>query len=87
MCLIEYEQGVITESKSGRMAISADRVVDCTGDADVAFLAGAKYRETLKVRCDLGLDDTMAKYFLLTLKTTGSKHLFFLQLCNISRRN
>jgi hypothetical protein len=31
------------------MAVLADRVVDCTGDADVAFLAGAKYRQTDKV--------------------------------------
>jgi len=35
--------GVITESKSGRQAILADRVVDCTGDADVAHLAGCSY--------------------------------------------
>ena len=34
-------RGVITESKAGREAILAKRVVDCTGDADVAFRAGA----------------------------------------------
>jgi hypothetical protein len=34
-------RGVITESKAGREAILAQRVVDCTGDADVAFRAGA----------------------------------------------
>ncbi len=39
-------KGVITESKSGRQAILADRVVDCTGDADIAHFAGAKYRKT-----------------------------------------
>jgi len=44
----ETIKGVITESKSGRMAVLADRVIDCTGDADVAFLAGAKYRKTEK---------------------------------------
>ncbi|HET9509631.1 MAG TPA: FAD-dependent oxidoreductase [Sphingomonas sp.] len=33
-------QGVITESKSGRSAILAKVVVDCTGDADVAYNAG-----------------------------------------------
>jgi ribulose 1,5-bisphosphate synthetase/thiazole synthase len=33
--------GVITESKAGREAILAERVVDATGDADVAFRAGA----------------------------------------------
>lgn len=33
--------GVITESKEGRKAILAKRVIDCTGDADIAFRAGA----------------------------------------------
>ena len=41
-------KGVITESKSGRHAILAKRVVDCTGDADVAHHAGADYRKTDK---------------------------------------
>ncbi|CAK0813504.1 unnamed protein product [Prorocentrum cordatum] len=36
-------RGVITESKSGRQAILAKCVVDCTGDADIAHLAGAQY--------------------------------------------
>ncbi len=34
-------RGVITESKAGREAILASRVIDCTGDADVAFRADA----------------------------------------------
>ena len=34
--------GIITESKSGRLAIRAKRVIDCTGDADIAFRAGAE---------------------------------------------
>ena len=33
--------GIITESKAGREAIRAKRVIDATGDADVAFRAGA----------------------------------------------
>lgn len=33
--------GVIIESKKGREAILAKRVVDCTGDGDVAYRAGA----------------------------------------------
>jgi hypothetical protein len=41
-------KGVITESKSGRNAILAKRVIDCTGDADIAHLAGAPYRKTPK---------------------------------------
>eukprot|EP00971_Amphidinium_carterae_P048589 957704-Amphidinium_carterae.1 len=36
-------KGVVTESKSGRAAILAERIVDCTGDADVAFLAGVEF--------------------------------------------
>jgi ribulose 1,5-bisphosphate synthetase/thiazole synthase len=39
-------RGVITESKSGRQAILAQRVVDATGDADVAMRAGAPTRKT-----------------------------------------
>lgn len=35
--------GVITESKSGRQAVLAERVVDATGDADVAHLCGCPY--------------------------------------------
>lgn len=39
-------RGVITESKSGREAILAARVVDATGDADVAARAGAPVHKT-----------------------------------------
>lgn len=39
-------KGVIIESKSGREVILAKTIVDCTGDADVAFRAG--------VECDQG---------------------------------
>jgi ribulose 1,5-bisphosphate synthetase/thiazole synthase len=38
--------GVVTESKAGREAILAARVVDATGDADVATRAGAPVRKT-----------------------------------------
>jgi len=41
-------KGVIAESKSGRNAILAKRVIDCTGDADIAHLAGAPYRKTAR---------------------------------------
>ena len=41
-------RGVITESKSGREAILAGRVVDATGDADVAARSGAPIRKTPK---------------------------------------
>src|SRR3954467_4965999 len=39
-------RGVITESKSGREAILAQRVVDATGDADLAAGANARVRKT-----------------------------------------
>lgn len=38
-------RGVITESKSGREALLAERVIDATGDADVAARAGAPVRK------------------------------------------
>src|SRR5579862_415029 len=41
-------RGVITESKAGREAILAKRVIDATGDADMAFRAGAPVRKTPK---------------------------------------
>jgi ribulose 1,5-bisphosphate synthetase/thiazole synthase len=39
-------KGIIVESKSGRQAILAKRVIDATGDADIAFRAGAPCRVT-----------------------------------------
>jgi flavin-dependent dehydrogenase len=39
-------RGVITESKAGREAVLARRVVDATGDADLAHRAGAPTRMT-----------------------------------------
>lgn len=36
-------EGVIVESKAGREAIRAKVIVDCTGDGDVAALAGADF--------------------------------------------
>lgn len=41
-------KGIITESKSGRQAILADRVIDATGDADIAVLSGAPHINTPK---------------------------------------
>jgi ribulose 1,5-bisphosphate synthetase/thiazole synthase len=40
--------GVITESKAGREAILAKRVIDATGDADIAYRAGAITAKTPK---------------------------------------
>jgi ribulose 1,5-bisphosphate synthetase/thiazole synthase len=41
-------RGVITESKAGREAILARRVIDATGDADIATRAGAPVRKLPK---------------------------------------
>ena len=41
-------KGIITESKSGRFAILAKRVIDCTGDADIVALADAPYTKAAK---------------------------------------
>jgi hypothetical protein len=47
VCAVMAERGslggVIVENKSGRTAYSASAVVDCTGDADVALLAGCAF--------------------------------------------
>jgi hypothetical protein len=42
-------KGIVIESKSGRQVILAKRIIDCSGDADVAAFAGAPYtkRDTL----------------------------------------
>jgi len=41
-------KGIITESKSGRQAILAKKVIDATGDADIAYRAGASYNKASK---------------------------------------
>jgi hypothetical protein len=73
--------GVITESKSGRRAIRTRRVIDCTGDGDIAALAGAPYtkypREKLMAATQVfscsGLDIAAFKdYVANTLKPTYS---------------
>jgi hypothetical protein len=46
-------RGVVVESKSGRHAILAQRVIDCTGDADVACYSGCPTTE-LKVSERMG---------------------------------
>jgi len=41
-------RGVIVESKAGREAILAKRVIDATGDADIAFRCGAPTHKTAR---------------------------------------
>jgi hypothetical protein len=44
--------GVVTESKSGRQAILAKRVIDASGDADIAYRVGVPYRQDPKGRLE-----------------------------------
>lgn len=45
-------KGVFVESKSGRMAVLAKVVIDCTGDGDVFHWAGEQYEE---IKYNIGL--------------------------------
>jgi len=40
-------KGVVIESKSGREVVLAERVIDATGDGDVAYLSGADFEHYL----------------------------------------
>ncbi len=46
-CGVEMENdrvcGVIVQNKSGRTSYFADAIIDCTGDGDIAYYAGAEY--------------------------------------------
>jgi hypothetical protein len=41
-------KGIVVENKSGRQAIMAKAIVDCTGDGDIAARAGAPFEQTSK---------------------------------------
>jgi hypothetical protein len=71
-------KGVITESKSGRQAILAKRVIDATGDADIAFRAGAPYQkapkgEMLAVTVSFGCSGVDVDRFLAYVKEKPSR--------------
>jgi len=69
--------GVVVESKSGRQLISAARVIDCTGDADIAWHAGAAFtREPLdrimEVTTNFSCSGVnLTKYMLYTKRQDG----------------
>jgi hypothetical protein len=62
--IVEKEKikGVIVESKSGRQAILAKQVIDCTGDADIAVRAGVPYASG---RDEDGMNQAMSLRFHL----------------------
>ncbi len=58
--------GVVTESKAGREAILAKRVIDATGDADIAYRAGAVTAKTPK-------EDMMAASVMFSMTGVDKK--------------
>jgi len=71
-------KGIITESKSGRQAILAKRVIDATGDADVANHAGVPFRkspknELMEVTVNFGCSGIKIGKFLMYVYLNRSK--------------
>ena len=67
-------QGVIIESKSGREAILAKSVIDCTGDGDVAARAGVPFKkchETTSVGFPFGMANVDLKRMEAFLEEKG----------------
>lgn len=72
-------KGVVTESKSGRQAILAQRVIDATGDADIAHLSGAPWRmapknELLGVTVSFSLTGVDRERFLASVESNPSTY-------------
>jgi len=70
-------KGVITESKSGRQAILVKRVIDATGDADIAHYAGAACHqepkaELMGVTTSFGCSGVDVDEFLAYIKANPS---------------
>ncbi len=55
-------RGILTESKSGRQALLADVVIDCTGDGDIAASAGVPF---VKGREEDGEMQSVTLFFML----------------------
>jgi hypothetical protein len=57
-------RGVVFETKSGPLVIEADAIIDCTGDGDIAALAGVSY--------DIGRDgDKLVQPMTLMFRMVG----------------
>ncbi len=71
-------QGVIVESKSGRQLIRAQRVVDASGDGDMAWHAGAPFEkapaeELMEVTTNFSCSGIkLSRYFMYTLRQKGT---------------
>lgn len=70
-------RGAIVESKSGRQLIRAERVIDCTGDADIVHHAGAPYgreplEKTMTVTTNFSCSGVnLSRYMLYTKRLDG----------------
>lgn len=72
-------RGIVTESKSGRQAILGRRVIDATGDADIAHLAGAPWRmapknELMGVTVSFSVSGVDRERFLAHVKSSPSTY-------------
>lgn len=72
-------KGIITESKSGRQAILAKVVIDCTGDADIAAFAGAPFvqptrDDVMSVTTVFSCSNVDKKKFLEDVERTQPKY-------------
>ncbi len=54
--------GVVIQTKTGRKAVGAKRVIDCSGDSDISYYAGA---ETFQGRCADGMSQACSLEFRL----------------------
>ena len=82
--------GVIAESKSGRQAILAKRVIDATGDADIAYFSGAPYRKDDKqklmpVTTNFGVSGVDIEKFLSYTLEKQYKNANFLPFLRLSK--
>lgn len=67
----QEEKGVIFETKSGPLIITAQVIVDCTGDGDVATKAGARY--------EIGRsEDGLVQPMTLMFRIVGFEHETFM---------
>lgn len=72
-------KGIITESKSGRQAILAKVIIDCTGDADIAAFAGAPFvqparDDVMSVTTVFSCSNVDKKKFLEDVERTQPKY-------------
>ena len=82
--------GLLLASNEGRMAVGADVVIDCSGDATVCFLAGARIEKgredglmqpvTLEFRID-GVDDSRGLYCIGDVDNVELFGMRFLDWC------